>query len=81
LPASLIAGTLVVVRWLLLDRLAALEQEVAFLRSTRNLDIPALPGEFRTFVGSASATLELARANAMLAELCPPLAGSAAPPN
>jgi hypothetical protein len=83
LGATLIAGTWVVARWSLHDRLAALEQEVAFHRSTRNIDIPELLGEFRTFVGSANAKLELeklrkdhgktlaelAKANAMLAEL------------
>jgi hypothetical protein len=83
LAAALIAGTWVVARWSLHDRLAALEQEVAFHRSTRNIDIPELLGEFRTFVGSANAKLELEkltkehrrtlaeleRANAMLAEL------------
>jgi hypothetical protein len=81
--AALIAGTWVVARWSLHDRIAALEQEVAFHRSTRSIDIPELLGEFRTFVGSANAKLELEkltkehrrtlaeleRANAMLAEL------------
>jgi len=81
--AALIAGTWVVARWSLHDNLAALEQEVAFHRSTRNIDIPELLGEFRTFVGSANAKLELeklrkehartlaelAKANTMLAEL------------
>ncbi len=83
MAASLMGITWMVARWSQHDRIVSLEKELAFYKATRSIDIPELLGEFRTFVGSANATVELeklrgdhdrtvaelARSKALLAEL------------
>lgn len=59
LAAGLVAGTWLLARWSLQSRLAAAEREIAFLRATRDIDIPRLLDEFRTFLGTANARFEL----------------------
>jgi hypothetical protein len=64
LGAALVAATWLVARASLQSRIAAQEREIAFLRSTRDIDIPRLLEEFGTFVGTANARLELEKLQA-----------------
>ena len=59
-----ISHQLLLARASLQSRIAAQEREIAFLRSTRDIDIPRLLEEFGTFVGTANARLELEKLQA-----------------
>ncbi len=64
LGAALVAATWLVARASLQSRIAAQEREIAFLRSTRDIDIPQLLEEFGRFVGTANARFELEKLQA-----------------
>ena len=59
LGAGLVAGTWVVAKLAVQSQMAALEKELEFYKSTRDIDIPKLLNDFNKFVGSANAELEL----------------------
>jgi hypothetical protein len=61
---ALVAATWLVARASLQSRIAAQEREIAFLRSTRDIDIPQLLEEFGRFVGTANARFELEKLQA-----------------
>lgn len=59
LSAGLVAGTWVIAKLAVQSQMAALEKELEFYESTRDIDIPELLDDFNKFVGSANAELEL----------------------
>jgi hypothetical protein len=57
--AALIAGTWVVANVAVQSKMSSLENELAFYKSTKSVDIPKLMHELQKFVGPANAKLEL----------------------
>lgn len=61
IAAALVTGTWVVANVAVQSKMAAIENELSFYKSTKSVDIPKLIQELQRFVGPANAKLELGK--------------------